>query len=54
MIQKEGAPPLFLVEANRPDELEETYVRFLTNRLRDTFDLRGTNLKLEPTQRKKK
>jgi len=54
LIQKEGAPPLFLVEANKPDELEETYVRFLTNRLRDTFDLRGTNLKLEPTQRKKK
>lgn len=53
-IQKEGAPPFFLVETNKPDELEENYMRFLTNRLRDTFDLRGTNLKLEATQRKKK
>ncbi|TET21478.1 MAG: ribosome biogenesis GTPase Der [Candidatus Stahlbacteria bacterium] len=51
LIQKEGAPPLFLVETNKPDELEENYLRFLTNRLRDTFDFTGTNLKLQPTQR---
>ncbi|TKJ40984.1 ribosome biogenesis GTPase Der [candidate division TA06 bacterium B3_TA06] len=50
-IQKEGAPPLFLAETNKPDELEETYLRFLTNRLRDAFDFTGTNLKLQPTQR---
>jgi len=51
LIQKEGAPPLFLAETNKPDELEETYLRFLTNRLRDAFDFTGTNLKLQPTQR---
>ncbi len=54
LIQKEGAPPLFLVEANKPAELEEHYVRFLTNRLRDSFELEGTNLKLAPTQRPKR
>jgi len=53
-IQKEGAPPLFLVEANKPAELEEHYIRFLTNRLRDSFELEGTNLKLTPTQRPKR
>lgn len=53
-IQKEGAPPYFLAETNKPKELNANYMRFLTNRLRVAFDFQGTNLKLEPTQRRKK
>lgn len=52
-IQKPGAPPLFLVETSRPEELEENYLRFLTNRLREAFDFQGTNLKLKPVRRDK-
>ncbi len=53
-LQKPGAPPLFLVEASRPEELEASYVRFLTNRLREAFNFEGTNLKLKPVKRDKK
>lgn len=54
LIQKPGPPPLFLAETNRPAGIDEFYLRFLTNRLREAFDLEGTNLKLELTQRRKK
>ncbi len=54
LIQKVGAPPLFLVETNKPDEITENYMRFLTNRLREAFGFEGTNLKLKTTQRVKR
>ncbi|MBD3284740.1 ribosome biogenesis GTPase Der [candidate division WOR-3 bacterium] len=50
-IQKQGAPPMFVLECNRPRNIQTAYLRFLTNRLRTFFDFTGTNLKLKVVKR---
>ncbi|MBN2380036.1 ribosome biogenesis GTPase Der [candidate division WOR-3 bacterium] len=49
--QKEGVPPMFILECNRPRDIEASYVRFIHNRLYRAFDFTGTNLKLRIVKR---
>ncbi|ATP39613.1 ribosome biogenesis GTPase Der [Solibacillus sp. R5-41] len=39
-------PPTFVVFVNEPELMHFSYVRFLENRIRDTFDFEGTPLRL--------
>ncbi|MGE7023125.1 ribosome biogenesis GTPase Der [Solibacillus cecembensis] len=39
-------PPTFVVFVNEPEIMHFSYVRFLENRIRDTFDFEGTPLRL--------
>lgn len=52
LIQKEGVPPLFILEVNKPDEVESNYLRFMTNRFREEFGFEGTNLLIKPAARR--
>jgi len=40
-------PPIFTFFCNAPDLVDDNYERFLENRLRETFDLRGTPVRLK-------
>ncbi len=44
--QAKTRPPTFALFVNRPDELPAAYVRYLTNSLRDSFDLPGTPIRI--------
>ena len=46
MTQAKTRPPTFVLFASRPDELPESYRRYLINGLRDDFDLAGTPIRL--------
>ena len=46
MTQIKGRPPTFALFATRPDELPESYQRYLVNGLRDAFDLQGVPIRL--------
>ena len=39
-------PPTFQIFCNRPDAVTQNYRRFLENKLRETFDLKGTPIKM--------
>lgn len=41
------APPRFIVFANRPKDLPDSYLRYLENALRDRYDLRGVSVRLK-------
>jgi GTPase len=45
MTQPQVRPPMFVIHANRKD-VPESYQRFLSNHLRETFDFPGTPLRL--------
>jgi GTPase len=45
MAQTKRRPPSFVLFANRPREVPESYVRYLANGLRDSFDLGGVPLR---------
>jgi len=47
MTQVKARPPTFVIFANVPEELPESYVRYLTNGLRETFDLPGVPLRVK-------
>ncbi|WP_418244023.1 ribosome biogenesis GTPase Der [Ellagibacter isourolithinifaciens] len=47
VTQTGTCPPLFTVFVNRPDLVTDNYERFLENRLRKTFDLEGTPIRLK-------
>lgn len=47
VTQTATCPPQFTFFANRPDVADDNYERYLENRLRDTFDLEGTPIKLK-------
>ena len=48
MTQVAARPPTFALFANKPvDALPASYVRYLTNGLREAFDLAGVPLRLE-------
>ena len=46
MAQTTRRPPGFVLIANRPQEVPESYLRYLANGLRDSFDLGGVPLRL--------
>ncbi len=46
-------PPTFVFWANSPDGIAEPYRRYLANRLRETFDLEGTPLRLHFRRKRK-
>ena len=45
VAQTKTRPPTFVLFANRPREVPESYVRYLANGLRDSFDLGGVPLR---------
>ena len=46
MTQVKARPPTFALFVNRPDALDETYLRYVTNGLRETFDLPGVPIRI--------
>ncbi len=46
MTQVSEMPPTFAIFCNRPDIVNQNYKRFLSNKLRSSFDLRGTPVRL--------
>ncbi len=46
ITQGKARPPTFVLFASRPEELPDSYVRYLVNGLRDDFDLPGVPLRL--------
>ncbi len=46
ITQAKTRPPGFVVKCSRPDELPESYKRYLINGLRDHFDMPGTPIRL--------
>src|SRR6185369_12556468 len=52
MTQIKKRPPTFVLSVSQPDQLGDDYLRYLTNRLRDDFDLPGVPIRL--TMRKPK
>lgn len=47
VTQTATCPPQFTFFANRPDVVDDNYERYLENRLRESFDLEGTPIKLK-------
>jgi len=46
MTQVKARPPSFALFVNKPEALPETYMRYLSNAIREEFDLGGTPLRL--------
>ena len=46
MTQVKARPPTFALWASRPDELPESYIRYLANGLRQAFDMPGVPLRI--------
>lgn len=46
MTQVKARPPTFVIFASKPDDLPESYVRYLSSGLRDCFNLPGVPLRL--------
>jgi GTP-binding protein len=47
MTQPSARPPTFVVFCSQPEALPKAYLRYLTNSLRDTFDLPGVPIRLK-------
>ena len=60
MTQASARPPTFVAFCSRPEALPKSYVRYLVNALRDTFDLTATPIRFQlrkgenPYEKKKK
>jgi GTP-binding protein len=46
MTQAKMRPPSFIIFASRPDSVPTSYLRYLTNSMRDSFDMPGTPIRL--------
>ncbi len=46
MTQAKARPPTFIIFASKPDEVPESYIRYLVNGLRADFDLPGVPIRL--------
>ena len=46
MTQAKARPPTFALFATRPDQLPESYVRYLINGLREAFQMPGVPIRL--------
>lgn len=44
--QTGNAPPRFTIFANRPDDVPDSYIRYLENALREQYDLYGVSLRI--------
>ena len=40
------APPRFTIFANRPDDVPDSYIRYIENALRERYDLYGVSLRI--------
>ena len=47
MTQASARPPTFVAFCSKPDGLPKSYVRYLVNGIRDTFDLPGTPIRFQ-------
>ena len=47
MTQVRVRPPSFVIWSNTPEGVDETYKRYLINRMRDAWGLRGTPIRLD-------
>jgi len=54
LTQTAVAPPTFVFFANYPEYLDRSYVRFLENRLRDTFGFVGNSIRMKFNKRSSK
>jgi GTP-binding protein len=54
ITQAETTPPTFIIFCNYPKLIQEAYMRYLMNRLRESFGFEGVPLKLKLKQRKYK
>ncbi|MEK9661861.1 MAG: GTP-binding protein, partial [Alphaproteobacteria bacterium] len=52
ITQARTRPPTFVVFCNRPEDLPDSYLRYLENALRDDFDLPGTPVRIQFRKRK--
>ncbi|MCW9036040.1 MAG: ribosome biogenesis GTPase Der [Rhodospirillales bacterium] len=52
MTQAKTRPPTFILFVSKPDDLPDSYIRYLMNALRDDFNLPGIPLRLEMRKRK--
>lgn len=52
MTQIKTRPPTFVLWCSRAEDLPETYIRYLTNRMREDLDLPGTPIRLLPRSTK--
>lgn len=48
ITQAKSRPPTFVLFTNRPKDMPESYLRYLVNELRQTFDLPGVPIRLHP------
>jgi GTP-binding protein len=46
ITQPSTRPPTFVLFCSKPDDLPQSYIRYLTNSLRDAFDLPGAPIRL--------
>ena len=46
MTQTKARPPTFAAWASHPEEVPESYVRYLVNGLRETFELPGVPIRV--------
>ena len=46
MTQAKSRPPTFVLWTNKPEDLPESYLRFLTRGLRNTFDIDGVPIRI--------
>ena len=46
MTQVKARPPTFVCFCSRPDDVPESYIRYLQNGLRDTFNMWGTPIRI--------
>ena len=46
MTQVKSRPPSFMVSCSRPEDLPESYSRYLVNGLREAFDMKGVPIRL--------
>ncbi|MBF0418386.1 MAG: ribosome biogenesis GTPase Der [Magnetococcales bacterium] len=47
MSQVKSSPPMMIFFVNRPDAIEESYRRYLENRLREQFEFQGVPIRLD-------
>ena len=50
ITQPSTRPPTFVAFCSRPQDLPQSYIRYLTNSLREAFKLPGVPLRLQPAQ----
>ena len=46
MTQAKMRPPSFIIFASRPDGMPASYLRYMTNSMRETFEMPGTPIRV--------